>query len=255
MLRLSLTVTNRRSCILLVLLITLTRGYDVTAACWDSKDAVSMATRHATAIFTGKVNSLTHSDNGEVTAVITVKRVFKKINNVGVFENLNAGESVRVRIIRSRTSILNVKKYHHVGKFTEAAVDLRPILDDLNCSSSVTGDYSVFPGVNFVKKLRVKDTKIFLARKLEFRREGLLTSVREDPYMELDWPPLPLKLDILDRISAAVKGWTRHEDGRFAIILCDQFREGGLDARGTCSTHVRNEKYTQNIGREIRRGL
>jgi hypothetical protein len=198
-------MTIRRAYVLLVSLIVLTRGDDVTAACWDREDAVTIATRHAKAIFTGKVDSITPSDNGDVTAVILVKRILKKTNNVGVFEHLNAGERVRVRIIKNKASALKIKKYR-AGNFVEATMDLQPLVDNLNCSFSVLDSYSFVPGVNFVKKLRVKDTKIFLVRKLEFRNKRLLTSVRQDPYMELDWPPLALKLDILDRISTAVKG-------------------------------------------------
>jgi hypothetical protein len=187
------------------MLVAVTRGNDVTATCWGGEDAVSIATRHATAIFTGKVDSIIPSDNGDITAVVTVKRVFKKANYDDVFEHLNAGERVRVRIIKNNASALKIKKYH-ASNFIEATLDLQPLTDNLNCSFSALDDYSFLSGVNFVKKLRVKDTKIFLVRKLEFRNKRLLTSVKQDPYMELDWPPLALKLDILDTISTAVKG-------------------------------------------------
>jgi hypothetical protein len=43
-------------------------------------------------------------------------------------------------------------------------------------------------------------------RKLESRSKRLLTSGKQDAAMELDSPPLALKLDMLDRVSAAVKG-------------------------------------------------
>jgi hypothetical protein len=198
-------MTGRLAAVLLAFSIALSRGDDVTAACGNREDAVNIATRHAAAIFTGRVDSITSSDNGDVTAVIRVKRILKKSNDVGVFAYLNAGESVQVRIIQNKASSLNIKKYHS-GKFTEATIDLQPLVDNLNCSFSVLDGYSVVPEMNFVRKLRVKDTKIFLVRKLEFRNKRLLTTVRRQPYMELDWPPLALKLDMLDRVSAAVKG-------------------------------------------------
>jgi hypothetical protein len=60
--------------------------------------------------------------------------------------------------------------------------------------------------MEFMNKLRVNDTKIFLVRKLEFRNKRLLTSGREPFSMELDSAPLALKLDIMDRVTAAIKG-------------------------------------------------
>jgi hypothetical protein len=149
------------------------------------------------------VDSISSSDNGDVTAVIIVKRVLKNANNGGVFEYLNAGGKVRVRIVKA--SALNVENFRD-AEFKEAPVDLEPLAKKLNCSFSVLDGYSIVPRVNFAKKLRVKDTKIFFVRKLEFRNKRLLTSVRQDAAMELDSPPLALKLDMLDRLSAAVKG-------------------------------------------------
>jgi len=192
---------------LLLLLIALTRGDDVTETCGDHDDAVTIATRHAAAIFTGKVDSLTSSDSGDVTAIIIVKRVLKKANDRGVFEYLNAGEKVRVRIIKNKASALKIRKYR-TGKFIEATIDLQSLVGNLNCSFNVLDGFSVVPVTNFVKKLRVKDTKIFLVRKLEFRNKRLLTLGKQDPSLELDSPPLALRLDLLDRVSAAVRGKT-----------------------------------------------
>ena len=202
---LATTMTYGRFFVLLVLLITLTGGNDVTAACSKQEDAVAAVTRRATAVFTGKVDSLSSTDNGDITAVITVKRVLKKTYNVGVFEYLSAGGKVRVRIIKNRASALKIENYH-TGKFIEAAVDLQSLADNFNCSFGVSDGYSLVPRMEFMKKLRVNDTKIFLVRKLEFRNKRLLTSGRQPPSMELDSPPLALKLDMLDRVAAAIKG-------------------------------------------------
>lgn len=195
----------RRVFALLVFVIALARGDDVTAACGYQDDAVTIATHHATAIFTGKVDSLSYSDNGDVTAVILVKRVFKKTYDGGVFEYLNGGGKVRVRIVKDKASALKVKQFH-TGEFPEATIDIKPLTKNLNCSVSVLDGYSIAPRINFVKKLRVKDTKIFLVRKLESRSKRLLTSEKQDAAIELDSPPLALKLDMLNRVSAAVKG-------------------------------------------------
>jgi hypothetical protein len=192
--------------VLLVLVISLARGDDVTAACGDQDDAVTIATQHATAIFTGKIDSLSSSDNGDVIADITVKRVLKKTYDGGESEYLNGGGKVRVRIVKDKASALKVKNFR-TGKFMEAAVDLQPLANNLNCSFSVLHGYSTVPRIHFVKKLRVKDTKIFLVRKLEFRNKRLLALNRQGAaVLELDSPPLALKLDMLDRVSAAIRG-------------------------------------------------
>jgi hypothetical protein len=191
--------------VLLVFVIALAHGDDVTTACGYRHDAVTIATHHATAIFTGKVDSLSSFDNGDVIAVIIVKRVLKETYDGGVFEYLNGGGRVRVRIVKDKASALKVKNFR-TGDFTEATIDLKPLTNNLNCSVSVLDGYSIVPRINFVNKLRVRDTKIFFVRKLEFRNKKLLTSGREDAAMELDSPPLALKLDMLDRVSAAVKG-------------------------------------------------
>jgi hypothetical protein len=185
--------------------IALSLGSDATSACGAQDDAVTIATHHATAIFTGKVDSLSYSDNGDVIAVITVKRILKKTYNGGVFEYLNGGAEVRVRIVKA--SAVN-DKHFRIGKFIEVPVDLEPLANYLNCSFSAWDGHSVVPRINFVKKLRVKDTKIFFVRKLESRNKRLLTSGRQEALMELDSPPLVLKLDMLDRLSAAIKGKT-----------------------------------------------
>jgi hypothetical protein len=195
----------QRAFVLLVFVIAVARGSDVTSTCGDHDDAVTIATQHATAIFTGKVDSFSSSDNGDVTAVIAVKRVLKKTHNGGVFEYLNAGGKVRVRIVKA--SALNVRHFR-TSEFVEAPIGIEPLDNNLNCSFSVPDSYSIVPRINFVKKLRVKDTKIFFVRKLEFRNKRLLTSGRQDAALELDSPPLALKLDMLDRLSAAIKGKT-----------------------------------------------
>lgn len=199
------TMSYGRLFVLLVVLVTLTGGNDVTAACSKQEDAVATATRRATAVFTGKVDSLSSTDNGDITAVITVKRVLKKTYDIGVFEYLSAGGKVRVRIVKNRASALKIENYH-TGKFIEATVDLQSLAGNFNCSFSVSDMYSLVPRMEFLKKLRVNDTKIFLVRKLEFRNKRLLTSDRQPPSMELDSPPLALKLDMLDRVTAAIKG-------------------------------------------------
>jgi hypothetical protein len=192
--------------VLLIFVIALSRGDDITEACGYQDDAVTIATHHATAIFTGKVDSLSSSDNGDVTAVVTVKRVLKKTSDDGVFEYLNGGGNVRVRVVKDKkASELKVKKFR-TGEFIEATIDLKSLTDNLNCSVSVLNGYSIIARINFVKKLRVNDTKIFLVRKLESRSKRLLTSGKQDAAMDLDSPPLALKLDMLDRVSAAVKG-------------------------------------------------
>jgi hypothetical protein len=124
-----------------------------------------------------------------------------------VFEYLNRGGKVRVRIVKDKTPALKVKNFRN-GKFIEATIDAKPLTNNLNCSVSVLDGYSIVPRNNFMKKLRVKDTKIFLVRKLEFRNRRLLTAGKQGTAMELDSPPLALKLDILDRVSAAIKGKT-----------------------------------------------
>ena len=198
------TMPYGRFFVLLVLLITLTDGNDVIAACSKQEDAVAAATRRATAVFTGKVESLSSTNNGDIAAVITVKRVLKRTSDVGVFEYLSAGGKVRVRIMKNKASALKIANY--TDKFIEAAVDLQSLADNINCSFSVSDGYSVIQRMEFMKKLRVNDTKIFLVRKLGFRNKRLLTSGREPPSMELDSPPLALKLDMLDRVAAAIKG-------------------------------------------------
>jgi hypothetical protein len=198
------TMPYGRFFVLLVLLITLTDGNDVIAACSKQEDAVAAATRRATAVFTGKVESLSSTNNGDIAAVITVKRVLKRTSDVGVFEYLSAGGKVRVRIMKNKASALKIANY--TDKFIEAAVDLQSLADNINCSFSVSDGYSVVQRMEFMKKLRVNDTKIFLVRKLGFRNKRLLTSGREPPSMELDSPPLALKLDMLDRVAAAIKG-------------------------------------------------
>jgi hypothetical protein len=107
--------------------------------------------------------------------------------------------------MKNKASALKIENYN-TGKFIEAAVDLQSLADNVNCSFSVPDDYSLVPRMEFMKKLRVNDTKIFLVRKLGFRNKRLLTSGRELLSMELDSPPLALKLDLLDRVAAAIKG-------------------------------------------------
>jgi len=199
------TMPYGRFFFLLMLLITLTVSNDVITACSKQEDTVAAATRRATAVFTGKVDSLSSTDNGDIAAVITVKRILKRTFNFGVFEYLSAGRKVKVRIMKNKASALKIEN-HHAGKFSEAAVDLQSLADNVNCSFSVSDGYSLVLRTEFVKKLRVNDTKIFLVRKLEFRNKRLLTSGRELPSMELDSPPLALKLDMLDRVAAAIKG-------------------------------------------------
>lgn len=199
------TMSYGRFFLLVMLLITLTVSNDVITACSKQEDAVAAATRRATAVFTGKVDSLSSTENGDIAAVITVKRVLKRTNNFGVSEYLSAGGKVRVRIMKNKASGLKIENYH-TGKFIEATVDLQSLADDANCSFSVSDGYSLVPRTEFVKKLRVNDTKIFLVRKLEFRNKRLSRSGRDFPTMELDSPPLALKLDVLDRVAAAIKG-------------------------------------------------
>jgi len=201
------TMPYGRFFLLLMLLITLTGSNDVTTACSNQEDTVATATRRAAAVFTGKVDSLSSTDNGDIAAVITVKRVLKRSYNFGMFEYLSAGGKVRVRIMKNKASALKIENYH-TGKFIEAAVDVQSLADNVNCSFSVSDGYSLVPRMEFMKKLRVNDTKIFLVRKIEFRNKRLLTSGRELPSMELDSPPLALKLDMLDRVAAAIKGRT-----------------------------------------------
>jgi len=218
------TMPYGRFFVLLVLLLTLTGTNDVIAACNKQEDTVAAATRRATAVFTGKVDSLSSTDNGDIAAVITVKRVLKITYNFGVFEYLSAGGKVRVRIMKNNASALKIENFH-TGKFIEAAVDLQSLADNVNCSFSVSDGYSFVPRMEFMKKLRVNDTKIFLVRKLEFRNKRLLTSGREPLSMELDSPPLALKLDMLDRVIAAIKGKTELVDGRLAYntVMCSEF--------------------------------
>jgi hypothetical protein len=192
--------------VLLVLLVTLTGG-QVAATCNKQEDAIASATRRAAAVFTGKVDSLGSTGKGDITAVITVKRVLKKSYNVDVSEYLSAGGKVRVRVRKTKASALKFENYH-TGKLTEAAVDLQSLVDNFNCSFSVSDGFWLVPRLEFVKKLRVNDTKIFLVRKLEFRNKRLLTSATESPSMELDSPPLVVKLEMLERVAAVIKGKT-----------------------------------------------
>lgn len=202
---LATTMPYGRFFVLFVLFVTLTGSNGVIAPCSKQEDAVATATRRATAVFTGKVDSLSSTNNGDIAAVITVKRVLKRTYNVGVFEYLNAGGKVRVRIMKNNTSALKIENFH-TDKLIEAAVDLQSLADNVKCSFSVSDGYSLVPRMEFMKTLRVNDTKIFLVRKLEFRNKRLLKSGREPPSMELDSPPLALKLDMLDRVAAAIKG-------------------------------------------------
>ncbi|PSN51940.1 hypothetical protein C0J52_06293 [Blattella germanica] len=150
----------------------------------DCKHAVAMTTENAAAIFTGKVDSLTSSESGDVTAVIQVKRILKKSPKLKM---LSAGDKVRVRVLKGNRSV------GRPGKGLETLVDAEVPDDVLKCLCGEWYGFSVDRGNGFLRKLRLRDTKMFLVKK------------RMDASLELFTPPLPLKLDLLERVSIAIK--------------------------------------------------
>ena len=159
------------------LVFSLSRGH------MDCYDTISASTSKAAAIFTGKVDLIMFSRSGEAIAEVIVKRVLKKSTKL---KFIISGDSVKVRVAKGKGLI-----YDEFKKVMESKVDVEVNDYLVNC---LYGGMNGYFGNGFLKKLRVNDTKIFMVGE------------RIEDSLDLDAPPLSLKLELLDRISRAIKG-------------------------------------------------